>query len=73
MVLLRTVREVEDRRIVPWDGLSLNNIFPFCEDVGIAVGKRMVVLSTFGLSTRQGDNVVVLNRPPRLLSRDDRR
>jgi hypothetical protein len=71
-VLLRTVREAEERRIVPLDGHSLNNIFPFCPDVGIAVGEETVVLSTIGLSTMPGDNVGVLNMLPRVLSKDHR-
>jgi hypothetical protein len=70
--LLRTVREAEERRIVPWDGRSLNNIFPFFADVGIAVGEETVVLSTIGLSLVSGDNVGVLNMLPCVPSRDDR-
>lgn len=49
--------------VVPLDGHSLNNIFPFWQDVGIAVGERMVVLSTDGPSTGAGDNMRVLNMP----------
>ncbi|CCB67767.1 protein of unknown function [Hyphomicrobium sp. MC1] len=50
--------------VVPLDGHSLNNIFPFCQDVGIAVGEGTVVLSTDGPSTGAGDNMRVLNMPP---------
>ena len=58
---MRTPDRGSERAIVPWDGRSSNNIFPFCPDVGIAVGERMVVLSTLDEPTGPGDNIAVLN------------
>jgi hypothetical protein len=63
-VLLRRVRQRQERLVVPWDGRSSNNIFPFCPDVGIAVGEPMVVLSTRSEPTGCGDNLRVLNKLP---------
>jgi hypothetical protein len=63
-MLLRRCRWGLESGVVPLDGHSLNNIFPFCRDVGIAVGERMVVLSTVVPSTGAGDNMRVLNMVP---------
>lgn len=60
-ILLRRRRRGLESGVLPLDGHSLNNIFPFCRDVGIAVGERMVVLSTVVPSTGAGDNKRVLN------------
>ena len=58
---MRTVEQAQDSHIVPRDGHSLDNIFPFCPDVGIAVGEAPVVVSTLARFTARGDNLEVLN------------
>jgi len=51
-----------DRSLVPRDGRQSNKAFPFPSDVGIAVDRFTVVLSTRNLSSPGRDNVAVLNR-----------
>ena len=62
--MLKTAGQRLEGAVVPWDGRASNNIFPFCPDVGIAVGEPIVVLSTRSGSTGFGDKVGVLNRLP---------
>lgn len=62
--MLKTAGQRLEGTVVPWDGRVSNNIFPFCPDVGIAVGEPIVVLSTRMRSTGFGDKARVLNRLP---------
>jgi hypothetical protein len=60
--LLTTGILASDRSFIAGDARWSNNLVPFLPDVGIAVDRGPVVLSTQALIPRPWDNVAVLNK-----------